>query len=84
MISGITISFRLGFDPSAVSLRSANQNMSSASLYPSVIDQNNLTELEKDRVASFYSISRIPSPQSLWGGPKEISTWKVAAYLRFI
>ena len=61
VISGITISFRLGFDPSAVSLRSANQNMPSASLYPSVIDQNILTELEKGRVASFYSISRIPS-----------------------
>ena len=61
VISGITISFRIGFDPSVVSLRSANQNMPSASLYPSVIDQNILTELEKGRVASFYSISRIPS-----------------------
>ena len=61
MIYVITISFRLGFDPSAVSLRFANQNMPSASLYPSVIDQNILTELEKGRVASFYFISRIPS-----------------------
>ena len=84
VISGITIGFLLSFDPSAVLLWFATQNMPSASFYPSVIDQCILTELEKGRVAGPCSISRIPSLQSLWGGPKEISTWKVAGYLRFI
>ena len=84
VISGITIGFLLSFDPSAVLLWFATQNMPSASLYPSVIDQCILTELEKGCVAGPCSISRIPSLQLLWGGPKEISTWKVAGYLRFI
>lgn len=45
MISGVPIGFSLGFDPSAVSLNSATQNMLSASFHPSVIDQYLLTEL---------------------------------------
>ena len=45
VISGVTIGFRLGFDPSAVSLKSGTQNMLSASFHPSVVDQYLLTEL---------------------------------------
>lgn len=61
VISGISSGFRLGFDPSAVSLKSAAQNMPSASLQPSVIDQYLLNELEKGRIAGPYSISPLPS-----------------------
>ena len=53
--------FCLGFDPSAVSLKSAAQNMPSASLQPSVIDQNLLNEFEKGRIAGPYSISPLSS-----------------------
>ena len=51
VITGLMSGFRLGFDPSAVSLQSAAQNMPSASLQPSVIDQYLLSELKKGRVA---------------------------------
>ena len=47
VISGLTNGFRLGFDPSAVSLQSTAHNMPSASLQPSVLDQYLLTEREK-------------------------------------
>ena len=61
VISGLTNGFRLGFDPSAVSLQSAAHNMLSASLQPSVIDQYLLTEREKGRVAGPFLISPIPN-----------------------
>ena len=61
VISGLTNGFRLGFDPSAVSLQSAVHNMPSASLQPSVIDQYLLSELEKGRVADPFLISPIPN-----------------------
>ena len=61
VISGLTNGFRLGFDPSAVSLQSAAHNMPSASLQPSVIDQYLLTEREKGRVAGPFLISPIPN-----------------------
>ena len=61
VISGLTNGFRLGFDPSAVSLQSAAHNMPSASLQPSVIDQYLLTEREKGCVAGPFLISLIPN-----------------------
>ena len=61
VISGITSGFRIGFDPLMVSLRSATQNMPSASHHPSVIDLYLLRELQKGRVADPYSISPIPN-----------------------
>ena len=61
MISGITSGFRLGFDPSAMPLKSAAQNMPSALLQTSVIDQYLLNELQKGRIAGPYSIYPLPS-----------------------
>lgn len=61
VISGPTNGFRLGFDPSAVSLQSAAHNMPSASSQPSVIDQYLRTEREKGRVAGPFLISPIPN-----------------------
>ena len=60
-ITGLTSGFRLGIDPSAVSLQSAVQNMPSASPQPSVIDQYLLSEFEKSRVAGPFLISPIPN-----------------------
>ena len=61
VISGLTNGFRLGFDPSTVSLQSAAHNMPSASSQPSVIDQYLRTEREKGRVAGPFLISPIPN-----------------------
>lgn len=61
VISGLTNGFQLGFDPRAVSLKSENKNMPSASLQPSVIDQYLLTELDKGRVAGPFAIAPIPN-----------------------
>ena len=61
VISGLSNGFHLGFNPLAVSLKSARQNMPSASLQPSVIDQYLLTELEKGRVACPSSTAPIPN-----------------------
>lgn len=61
VISGLTNGFRLGFDPSAVSLQSAAHNMPSASFQPSVIDQYLRTEREKGRLAGPFLISPIPN-----------------------
>ena len=61
VISGITSGFRLGFDPSAVSLKSAAQNMPSELLQTSVIDEYLLNELHKGHIAGPYSISPLPS-----------------------
>ena len=47
IVSGLFCGFHVGFNPQAVSLKSAIQNMPSASLVPSVIDQYLLTKLEK-------------------------------------
>ena len=61
VISGLANGFRLGFDPSAVSLQSAAHNIPSASLQPSVIShQYLLTEREKG-VAGPFLISPIPN-----------------------
>ena len=64
MISGLSngfhLGFNLGFNPLAVSLKSTRQNMPSASLQPSVIDQYYLTELEKGHVVDPFSIAPIP------------------------
>ena len=61
LISGLSNGFHLGFNPLAVSLKSASQNMPSASLQPSVIDQYLRTVLETGRVAGPFSIAPIPN-----------------------
>lgn len=61
VISGLSNGFHLGFNPLAVSLKSASQNMPLASLQPSVIDQYLRTELEKGHVAGPFSIAPIPN-----------------------
>ena len=43
--------FRLGFNPAAVSLRSASQNMSSVLLQPEVIDYYLLAEIDRGKIA---------------------------------
>lgn len=49
------------FNPAFVSLRSARQNMPSASLQPSVIDDYLQTELPKKRVAGPFSTPLLPN-----------------------
>lgn len=51
----------VGFNPKAVSFKSASQNMPSASLHPSVIDHYLHAELEKGRVAGSFSVSPTPN-----------------------
>ena len=60
LILGLSNGFHLGFNPLAVSLKSASQNMPSASLQPSVIDQYLRRVLEKGSVAGPFSIATIP------------------------
>ena len=59
VILGLSKGFHLGFNPLAVSLKSASQNMPSASLQPSVIDQYLRMELEKGSVASIAPIPNL-------------------------
>ena len=61
VLDGLQNGFRVGFNPASVSLKSATQNMPSASLQPSVIDDYLYTELAKGRVAS-----RLSSPPFLY------------------
>ena len=61
MISGLSNGFHLGFNPLAISLKSASQNMPLPSPQPSVIDRYLCMELEKGRVAGPFSIAPIPS-----------------------
>ena len=51
VLDGLQNGFCVGFNPASVSLKSAKQNMPSASLQPSVIDDYISTELAKGRVA---------------------------------
>ena len=55
VLDGLQNGFRVGFNPASVSLKSATQNMPSASLQPSVIDDYLHTELAKGRVAGPFS-----------------------------
>lgn len=50
-ISGITQGFRIGFDYSLVSLKSARNNLESAQSHPSVVDDYLKTEVELSCVA---------------------------------
>jgi len=53
---GLCYGFRLGFNPESVSLKSSLQNMSSALLQPSVINNYLLDELKKKgRTAGLFS-----------------------------
>ena len=61
VLTGIQEGFHVGFNPALVSLRSARQNMLSASLQPSVIDDYLRTELAKGRVAGPFSTPPLPN-----------------------
>ena len=60
VLDGLQNGFRVGFNPASVSLKSATQNMPSASLQPSVIDDYLYTELVKGRVAGPFSSPPLP------------------------
>ena len=60
VLDGLQNGFRVGFNPASVSLKSATQNMPSASLQPSVIDDYLSTELAKGRVAGPFSFPPLP------------------------
>ena len=61
VVSGLRCGFHVGFNPQAAFLKSAIQNMPSASLMPSVIDQHLITELGRVRVAGPFSVSPLPN-----------------------
>ena len=61
VISGIWDSFRIGFEPSLVSLKSASLNMQSFSEHPSVIDSYLQNEVSFGRVASPFPAPPLPS-----------------------
>ena len=61
VLDGLQNGFRVGFNPASVStLKSATQNMPSASLQPSVIDDYLSTELAKGHVAGPFSSPPLP------------------------
>ena len=60
VLDGLQNGFRVGFNPASVSLKSASQNMPSASLQPLVIDDYLYTELAKGRVAGPFSSPPLP------------------------
>ena len=60
VLDGLQNGFPVGFNPASVSLKSATQNMPSASLQPSVIDDYLYTELAKGRVAGPFSSPPLP------------------------
>ena len=60
-ISGTWDGFRIGFDPSLVSLNSASSNMRSSSEHPSVIDSYLQNEVSFGRVAGLFPALPFPS-----------------------
>ena len=60
VLDGLQNGFRVGFNPASVSLKSATQNMPSASLQPSVIDDYLFTELAKGCIAGPFSSPPLP------------------------
>ena len=58
LLDGLQNGFCVGFNPASVSLKSAKQNMPSASLQPSAIDDYISSELAKGRVAGPFSSPR--------------------------
>ena len=73
VLDGLQSGFRVGFNPASVSLKSASQNMPSASLQPLVIDDYFYTELAKGRISGPFSSPPLPHLHiSRFGGiPKE-------------
>ena len=61
VLSGIRDGFRVGFDPSLVSLKSASSNMHSSSEHPSVIDSYLQNEVSFGRVAGPFPEPPFPS-----------------------
>ena len=60
VLDGLQNGFRVGFNPASVSLKSATQNMPSASLQLLVIDDYLSTELAKGHVAGPFSFPPLP------------------------
>ena len=81
VVSGLRCGFHVGFNPQAVSLKSAIQNMPSASLMPSVIDQYLITELGKGRVAGPFSVSPLPTSTTVGLGLSQKNTSLVSGSL---
>ena len=59
-MDGLQNGFHVGFNTASVSLKSAAQNMSSASLQPLVIDDYLHRELAKGRIAGPFSSPLLP------------------------
>ena len=85
VLTGIQEGFRVGFNPVSVSLRSARQNMPSASLQPSVIDDYLQTELAKGRVAGPFSAPLLPNLVTFGVIPKkhQPSKWRLILDLSY-
>lgn len=62
---GLCYGFRLGFNPESVSLKSALQNMSSALLQPSVINNYLLDELKKKEEQPACSLPLLSATSTL-------------------
>ena len=60
VLDGLQNGFHVGFNTASVSLKSVAQNMSSASLQPSVIDDYLHRELAKGRIAGPFSSPLLP------------------------
>ena len=59
--SGIRDGFRIGFDPSLVSLKSVSSNMRRSAEHPSVIDSYLQAEVSSGRVAGPFPLPPFPS-----------------------
>ena len=68
VLSDIRSGFRLGFDASRLTLKSASTNMHSSTLHPAVIDDYLHTELQKGRVAGPFSTPPWPNLHISWFG----------------
>lgn len=82
VLDGLQNGFRVGFNPVSVSLKPATQNMPSASLQPSVIDDYLSTELAKGRVAGPFSSPPLPHLHISRFGviPEKTPAWQMAPY----
>ena len=80
VLDGLQSGFRVGFNPASVSLKSATQNMPSASLQPSVIDDYLKTEIAKGRVAGPFSFPPLPHLHisRFWSHPQKTPARQMA------
>ena len=80
VLTGLRNGFRLGFNPAAVSLSSASQNISSALLQPEVIDNGKrLNSWPFPHTTSYqppyFGVIRIKHQPAKWRVILDISTW---------